>query len=513
MKWGPMKSGTTLVSRQGGKVGAVFLQVTGLAAMMVVSLWWLDGCGGGATSNTTPPPVPPPVTVPLAPINGVLRVDPANPRYFTNNSGKAIYLTGSHTWNNFIDIGFSDPPPVFDYPTYLNFLVTHGHNFFRFWAWEQAKGQPDDGTTTQPQDNVIFAPQAFARTGPGQALDGKPRFDLNTFNESYFTRMHDRIAQARDKGIYVSVMLFNGFSVELKGQTSGNPWHGHPFNAANNINGINGDIDGDDQGIETHTLQIPAITAIQEAYVRKVIDTVNDLDNVLFEISNESRPVSRDWQYHMINFIKTYEAGKPKQHPVGMTVAYPGGSNDDLFASPADWISPNGDVNNPPAADGSKVILNDTDHLCGICGTVQWVWESFTRGSNPLLMDLYHFDQQLGPLKGVNVSDPKWENIRRNMGYALALADRMDLAAAVPHGELASTGYCLASLNGAQSEYVAFIPGGGPLSLSIPSGGTMTVEWINPSTGQTQTAGTVGSGGVQNFTAPFSGDAVLHLHP
>ena len=30
------------------------------------------------------------------------------------------------------------------------------------------------------------------------------------------------------------------------------------------------------------------MTALQEAYVRKVIDTVNDLDNVLYEITNEA---------------------------------------------------------------------------------------------------------------------------------------------------------------------------------------------------------------------------------
>ena len=35
-------------------------------------------------------------------------------------------------------------------------------------------------------------------------------------------------------------------------------------------------------------MQNGAITALQEAYVRKVVDTVNDLDNVLYEISNES---------------------------------------------------------------------------------------------------------------------------------------------------------------------------------------------------------------------------------
>ena len=30
---------------------------------------------------------------------GPLRVHPANGRYFTDASGRAIYLTGSHTWD------------------------------------------------------------------------------------------------------------------------------------------------------------------------------------------------------------------------------------------------------------------------------------------------------------------------------------------------------------------------------------------------------------------------------
>jgi hypothetical protein len=50
-------------------------------------------------------------------------------------------------------------------------------------------------------------------------------------------------------------------------------------------------------------LQLFAVTRLQEAYVRKVIDAVNDLDNVLYEISNESDDSSKDWQYHLIRFI------------------------------------------------------------------------------------------------------------------------------------------------------------------------------------------------------------------
>ncbi len=41
----------------------------------------------------------------------------------------------------------------------------------------------------------------------------------------------------------------------------------------------------------------------------------------------------------MIRFIKSYEAGKAKQHPVGMTQQWPEGNEAALLASPADWIS------------------------------------------------------------------------------------------------------------------------------------------------------------------------------
>jgi hypothetical protein len=59
---------------------------------------------------------------------------------------------------------------------------------------------------------------------------------------------------------------------------------------------------------------------------------------------------------------------------------------DRLVKSPADWISPNPDhfdyKNDPPASDGAKVIILDTDHLWGVGGNVPWVWKSFLRGQN-----------------------------------------------------------------------------------------------------------------------------------
>jgi hypothetical protein len=76
--------------------------------------------------------------------------------------------------------------------------------------------------------------------------------------------------------MYVAIMLFNGWSVAYpKGPyQAANPWQGHPFNLNNNINDIDGDINGDDSGIEIHTLSNQTVTARQEAYVKKVIETV-----------------------------------------------------------------------------------------------------------------------------------------------------------------------------------------------------------------------------------------------
>lgn len=39
---------------------------------------------------------------------------------------------------------------------------------------------------------------------------------------------------------------------------AGNPWQGHPFHRSNNVNGVDGDLNGDGQGPEIHTLKAPA---------------------------------------------------------------------------------------------------------------------------------------------------------------------------------------------------------------------------------------------------------------
>ncbi len=320
-------------------------------------------------------------------------------------------------------------------------------------------------------------------------------------------------------------MLFQGWDVESKGRKI-NPFNQHPFNGNNNVNGVDGDPYGLGEGRLVHTLRVPEITLLQEAYVRRVVEMVNDLDNVLYEISNESSSESVEWQYHMISFIHRLEKTMGRQHPVGMTVPWAlgiPGDNEDLFRSPAEWVSPNSAARDgysyryyPPPADGGKVVLLDTDHLWGIGGDSAWVWKTFTRGYNPVFIDPYDSSYTAGGLTGLGLEDagrvdPRWEPVRRAMGCTRMLAERLNLVGLTPRPELSQTGYYLASPGG---ECVVYIPREYPLAIWVDlseARGSLRAEWLNPVTWEKVGEEKVEGGGKKVFTAPLTEDAVLIL--
>jgi hypothetical protein len=466
-------------------------------------------------------------------IDGPLKVHPKNPRYFTDNSGQAIYLTGSHTWENLQDMGLPGEEE-FDYIEYLSMMKEHGHNFIRLWMFEQPR------MASWTSDSILIEPLPFVRTGPGFARDGKLKFDLAKFNAEYFSRLRERVIRAGQENIYVSVMLFQGWCLDRTKFGFGDPYPFLPYVAGNNVNGVDAPRtteDFDDKP-SLHSLKISKkLQAIQETYVKKVIETVNDLDNVLYEIINEGG--GTEWQYHMINFIKQTESKMPKQHPVGMT--HRGDriqTNLDLMKSPADWISPNATVFawkfrdstistsfkfDPPAADGTKIIINDTDHLWGHGGNYKWVWKSFMRGLHPIFMDPWNplpgkkdetktagwfYDES-----GINKDDrnyPEYDLIRKNMGYTRRYAQKVDLATMVPHPELSSTKYCLANEG---ETYLIYLPDGGEVKVDLTkASGKFNVEWFIPALNKTIAAPHIVNGGKKiSLEPPVSLDAVLYL--
>ncbi len=165
-------------------------------------------------------------------------------------------------------------------------------------------------------------------------------------------------------------MLFEGFGLHLT--PAPDNVEGHPFHAKNNVNGI-----GIESIVDYMVLPLdPKVQELQEAYIGKVLDTVHDLPNVLYEVANEASGQDADgfemagqtipgrigdttkWQYWVIETVKRLERERGYDaRPIGMTMQFPVAdirtTNETLFASPADWISPGFDEPIDPKADMS----------------------------------------------------------------------------------------------------------------------------------------------------------------
>jgi hypothetical protein len=510
----------------------------GIVLCAMIPFFGLTDLVRGASPLATPASTSGPITAPLSALS-------INPNYFSDGSGKAVYLTGSHTWNDLQDWGTNEFPVPFDFAAYVNLLVAHNHNFTLLWQTELPRfcGLP---TTASSRPDFSVTPLPWQRSGPGNASDGKLKFDLTKFNQTYFDRLRARVRDLDAAGIYAGVYFFSAQWL-LRFRCPGD---GYPFTGSNNINGID---DGGGTGATTMTTP-NGITAIQDAFVEKVIDTLNDLPNVLWIVSNEAPPNSTWWNSHLITLTRSYEAGKPVQHPIGYAVL--ADFNDSaILNSDADWIAPAARIPHSHLRDfldrrvtdgvirwlidrwfpttncgnghpSCKVTINDSDHsYFGMWNDSaqlnrNFFWINFTQGNNTLFMDPYvvYYPREnrnlcLSPINGVcSEPDSRWDNVRNTMGFIRDYAERMNLAAMTGQGNLSSTGHALANTNATSAEFLIYAPAGGSFTVNLSRNiGQFVVEWMNPATGAKAAGPNVSGGAPRTFQPPFSGDAVLYL--
>ncbi len=117
---------------------------------------------------------------------GPLTVCETNPRYFTDGSGKAVYLTGSHTWNNFL--GYMEKP-LLDFPTHLE--------WFHLPTRAATRGVPVSGggiiTCSPPFEGagvVCLKRLAYWHRGARRSVDPLHRI-RNTLHEGTNTLMRE----------------------------------------------------------------------------------------------------------------------------------------------------------------------------------------------------------------------------------------------------------------------------------------------------------------------------------
>jgi hypothetical protein len=233
-----------------------------------------------------------------------IRLHPENPRYFLFRGQPTVLITVGEHYGSVINLDF-------DYIPYLDTLQAHGFNLTRLFSGAFVAHEISNGVfrvytgPLAPRPNRLLVPWARSET-PGYSNGGN-KFDLDRWDDTYFARLTDFVAQAGRRGIVVEFVFFSQ-------QYEENHWMRSPLHAANNVNDL--------PVISWHqftTTDCPPLLAHHCALVRQVVTGLNGFDNIYFEICNEPNHVPRpggtiDWHNHLIDVISETEALLPHRH-------------------------------------------------------------------------------------------------------------------------------------------------------------------------------------------------------
>lgn len=261
-----------------------------LVITLVVMVGLLAGCAATQqTSKATP-----------------ICVHPDNPHYFLFRHQPAILITSAEHYGTVVNLDF-------DYVAYLDVLVSRGMDYTRIYpgAYFETDGYFISDNVLGPRNSRHSLPWARSSV-PGYPLGGN-KFDLDSWDNTYFERLKDFITKAGNRGIVVEICFFNGMYPDL--------WAKMPLYCADNIQGV-GTCDYKD----VQTLKDKALVARQQVYIRKITQEVNKFDNVILEICDEpgikGTPADEytPWVRRMVDVIVETEKKLPNKHLIAQQV-------------------------------------------------------------------------------------------------------------------------------------------------------------------------------------------------
>lgn len=219
-----------------------------------------------------------------------LRLYPENPHYFLFAGQPTVLVTSGEHYGAVLNRDF-------DYVRYLNTLRADHLNLTRTFsgAYREVFGNFKIANNT-------LAPAPGRFIAPWRQKDGK--FDLTQWDDAYFARLKDFVAQARRRGVVVEFVLFCPFYRDSM-------WNVSPMNSRNNVNGV-----GDVVRTDVFALKDERLTGVQDAMTRKIVSELREFDNLYYEICNEPYfgGVTPAWQEHIAKVIAATEAGFLKKH-------------------------------------------------------------------------------------------------------------------------------------------------------------------------------------------------------
>lgn len=242
-----------------------------------------------------------------APEQGPLSLHPDNPHYFLFRGKPTVLIGSTEHYGAVLNLDF-------DYVKYFDELAASGMNTTRTFTGIYLEPQGAfniSHNTLAPAEGRSINPWARSNEA-GYALGGN-KFDLDKWDTAYFARLKDFIAQAGKRNIVVELDLFSNFYDTLQWQLS-------PVYHRNNINNM---PQVEDQK-EVLSLRHPEILSVQEKMVRKIVEELNEFDNLYYEVCNEpyfgDLEALDEWEKHMTAVVVDAEKDLPKKHLISNNI-------------------------------------------------------------------------------------------------------------------------------------------------------------------------------------------------
>jgi hypothetical protein len=451
------------------------------------------------------------------PANGKgLEICPRHPYYFRDGDRHVVLVGVSDRalftiWEN--DKGFS-------WRKYLDDLTAHHLNYVRqdVFSW---------GALLAPVNYPAqFSNPAwpFARTGPGKAIDGKPKFDLTRFDQSYFDqRLKPFLQEAGRRGIYVELTLFEGLRKQRDFQQS-------LYAGQNNINKLNLQAR---EPTSDSALDNKILMTIQRTYIDKVLKETVGFGNIIYEIANETG--GRRWVSHLIDYIHNHPTHPGRLVSAGeQTTSFDPrtGANDivvkhrgkgGLYATDADVRNHHASllrfrVGKPVCHNEYFLFANRSTDDANF--PRKMMWSDFTAGGHSNFFD-FAFWRGTGRTldDGLPSRSPPSEILQGGRYLLDFLNDnKVRFWAMAPHDELAkakenSKAHVFTLAHPGQ-EYICYVLGDGPLSITLMlPAGSFIARWYDPKRGRfLGPVHRVQTKGKQLFQSPaFEQDIVLYV--
>lgn len=228
-----------------------------------------------------------------------------NPHYLLFRGKPTVLITSGEHYGAVLNLDF-------DYIRYLDELQARGMNLTRTFSGVYCEDQKSfniRGNTLAPAAGKLICP--WARSDKPGYANGGNKFDLKKWDDAYFKRLKDFVAQAGRRGVVVELVLFCPFYEDTM-------WNISPMKASNNVNNV-----GNMPRTDVYTLKHPEMLAQHEAVTRKIVAELQDFDNVYFEVCNEPYfgGVTGEWQDRIIAAIVDAESKAAQKHLIARNIA------------------------------------------------------------------------------------------------------------------------------------------------------------------------------------------------